>query len=268
MDKIILQTEGLSVSFKDKKILEDITFSVEEGKVYSIVGKNGCGKTTLLRTISRSIRPDAGSVLLNGENIYRMSTKRIARSMAILSQSNDSMSNVTVETLVGYGRFSHRKLFADNSEDKEIVRWAMERTGVLELKDRSINTMSGGERQRAWMAMLLAQKPKLMLLDEPTTYLDIAHQLDIMELVRDLNRTEKITILMVLHDINHAARYSDELVVLDNHRIYRQGSPWMLIREGVLEEVFEVDADILTGEDERPLFFARRVNRHQGGERQ
>ena len=260
MEKTILKVENLSVAFKEKKILEDISFSVEEGKIVTIVGKNGCGKTTLLRSIGRSLKPEKGRILLNGENVYRMSARKTARIMAVLSQTNDSMSNVKVETLVGYGRFAHRNLFSGSPEkDKAIVEWAMERAGVTAFRERSINTLSGGERQRAWIAMLLAQKPKLMLLDEPTTYLDIAHQLEIMELVRDLNRTEKITILMVLHDINHAARYSDELVVLDRHHIYRQGSPWDLIREGVLEEVFGVEADVLTGEDGRPIFYARKV---------
>jgi len=165
-----------------------------------------------------------------------------------------------VETLTGYGRYAHKKLFVSGGEsDREIVDWAMERTGVQDLRRRKINTLSGGERQRAWMAMLLAQKPSVMLLDEPTTYLDIAHQLEIMELVSDLNRTEGITILMVLHDINHAARYSDELIVLDGRRVFRQGAPWTLIEEGIMEQVFGVESDVLKSSEGDPIFYAKRV---------
>lgn len=260
MENSILEVEDLSVSFKEKKVLENVSFRVQQGRIYSVIGKNGCGKTTLLRTICRSRKPDGGRVLLQGQDIFRLSSKSVARTMAILSQSNDTMSDVTVEVLTGYGRYAHRKWYArSGSSDKEIIEWAMERTGVQDLRDRKINTLSGGERQRAWLSMLLAQKPEVMLLDEPTTYLDIAHQLEIMDLVADLNRTEGITILMVLHDINHAARYSDELIILDDHRVFRQGPPWELIREGVLGQVFGVETDILENTDGEPIFFAKRV---------
>ena len=260
MEQSILEVEDLSVSFKEKKVLEHISFCVERGRIYSVIGKNGCGKTTLLRTICRSQRPDAGQIRLEGRDIRRLSSRAVARTMAILSQNNDSMSDVTVETLTGYGRYAHKKLFVSGGEsDREIVDWAMERTGVQDLRRRKINTLSGGERQRAWMAMLLAQKPAVMLLDEPTTYLDIAHQLEIMELVSDLNRTEGITILMVLHDINHAARYSDELIVLDGRRVFRQGAPWTLIEEGIMEQVFGVESDVLKSSEGDPIFYAKRV---------
>ena len=260
MEDKILEVEDLSVSFKEKHVLEHVSFGVERGRVYSIIGKNGCGKTTLLRTICCSQRPDAGRILLQGTDIRRLSSRAVARTMAILSQNNESMSDVTVEVLAGYGRYAHKKWYARSGEnDREIIEWAMERTGVQDLRRRKINTLSGGERQRAWLAMLLAQKPEVMLLDEPTTYLDIAHQLEIMELVSYLNRTEGITILMVLHDINHAARYSDALIVIDRHRVYRQGAPWELIREGVLETVFGVESDILESPEGDPIFYAKRV---------
>ena len=260
MEKKILQVNDLTVSFREKTVLEHVSFSVERGKIYSIVGKNGCGKTTLLRAISRSRRPDSGTILLEGKDIYRLPAKSVARTMAILSQNNDTMSDVSVEVLTGYGRYAHKRWFERSaSEDRRIVEWAMERAGVAELRSRKINTLSGGERQRAWLSMLLAQKPQVMLLDEPTTYLDIAHQLEIMELVADLNRREGITILMVLHDINHAAHYSDSLIVVDDHRVYKEGAPWELIRDGVLEEVFGVETEILKSADGEPIFYAKRV---------
>ena len=260
MGKPVLEVREISVSFREKKVLEEISFEVEQGKIYSIIGRNGCGKTTLLRTICRSKKPDSGHVYLQGEDIFRINTKKVARSMAILSQHNESMSDVTVEALTGYGRFSHKKWYEGTSaQDKEIVEWALERTGMEDMRKRKVNTLSGGERQRAWMSMLLAQKPKIMLLDEPTTYLDISHQLEIMELVSDLNRQDGITILMVLHDINPAARYSDELIVIDSQRIYRQGRPWDLIQGGILEQVFHVSARILESGDGQPIFFADKV---------
>lgn len=260
MENTILEVRDLSVSFKEKSVLEHISFSVEQGKIYSIIGKNGCGKTTLLRTICRSQKPTGGEVLLDGDNIFRINTKKVAQRMAILSQTNTTMSDVTVEVLTGYGRFSHKKWYEGTTDaDKAAVEWALQRTGMDALRDRKINTLSGGERQRAWMSMLLAQKPKIMLLDEPTTYLDIAHQLEIMELVADLNRNDGITILMVLHDINHAARYSDELIILDDHKICRQGKPWELIHDGVLQSVFGVEADIIENEEGQPIFFAKKV---------
>lgn len=260
MEKNILEVKGVSVSYKEKKVLEDISFSVEEGKIYSIIGMNGCGKTTLLRTLCRSKRPDKGNILLDGEDIFKTNTKKVARNMAILSQNNDSMSDVTVEALTGYGRFAYKKWYeGTSSEDKNIIEWALERSGMQDMRKRKINTLSGGERQRAWLSMLLAQKPRIMLLDEPTTYLDICHQMEIMELVSDLNKKDGITILMVLHDINHAARYSDELIVLDGHKIYEQGEPWEIIHRGVLEKVFHVEADVLKNEEGQPIFFAKKV---------
>ena len=180
--------------------------------------------------------------------------------MAVLGQNNTSMSDVTVKTLVHYGRFAHKKWWEGQSGDKDIVEWALEKTGMTGLRDRKINTLSGGERQRAWLAMAIAQKPKIMLLDEPTTYLDISHQLEIMELVSRLNREDHITIVMVLHDMNHAARYSDELIVLKDKNIYKQGDPWQVIKDGVLEDVFKVEADIMTdAETKKPVFYAKRV---------
>ncbi len=261
MSEAVIKVENLSVSYKDDPILYDISLSIEKGKIYSIVGPNGCGKTTLIRTMSRNLKPSSGRVLLDGHNIFRTNTKLVARKMAVLGQSNTAMTDVSVGTLVQYGRFAHKRWWEGQSgEDEKIVEWALEKTGTTELKARKLNSLSGGERQRALIAMAVAQKPEVLLLDEPTTYLDISHQLEIMELVRRLNQEEGITIVMVLHDMNHAARYSDELIVLKDKKIYRQGDPWQVIRDGILEDVFRVEAEIMSDrETEKPVFYAKRV---------
>lgn len=261
MNETILQINGVSAGYKNHPVIENVSLSVRRGGIYSIIGPNGCGKTTLLRVISRAMRPTAGEVLLDGENIFHTNTKKVARKMAILSQSNNTMSDVTVEKLVSYGRFAHKDFWQGNSaEDKDIIAWAIRRTNLSGYETRKINTLSGGERQRAWIAMSLAQKPEILLLDEPTTYLDISHQLEILELVKTLNREENITILMVLHDINQAARYSDELVVIHNHGVYQTGDPWDVLSGDVLREVFRVEAEITRDSDSgKPIFYAKKI---------
>ena len=261
MNEIILQVNGVSAGYRNHPVLDNVSLSVKRGGIYSIIGPNGCGKTTLLRVISRSMKPTKGEVLLDGENIFRTNTKKVARKMAILAQSNTTMSDVSVRKLVTYGRYAHKEWWQGNStEDSDIVDWAIARTNLRGYEDRKINTLSGGERQRAWIAMSLAQRPEILLLDEPTTYLDISHQLEIMELVTRLNREEGITIVMVLHDINHAARYSDELVVMCDHGIRTTGEPWTVLEGGVLRDVFRVDAEITReAETGKPIFYAKKV---------
>lgn len=261
MEKVILSVKNLCAGYRNRRILDGISLDIQKGKIYSMIGPNGCGKTTLIRTMSRNLRPESGEVLLDGSNIFRTNTKLVAQKMAVLGQTDTSMSDITVRTLVEYGRYAHKKWWAGSvAADTRIVEWAISRTGMTKLQNRKINALSGGERQRARIAMAIAQKPEIMLLDEPTTYLDIAHQLEIMELVSALNREEGITVVMVLHDMNHAARYSDELILLSDGKIQTVGSPRELIENGQLENVFNVDAEILSdSEDNSPIFYAKRV---------
>lgn len=261
MEKIILSVKNLCAGYRKNRILDNVSVDIERGKVYSVIGPNGCGKTTLIRSMSRNLRPESGEVLLDGKDIFHTNTKLVARKMAVLGQTDISMSDVTVRTLVEYGRFAHKKWWSGSeSADKKIVEWAIERTGMLNLSERRINSLSGGERQRARIAMAIAQKPEIILLDEPTTYLDISHQLEIMELISALNREEGITVVMVLHDMNHAARYSDELIVMNCGEVHTIGSPRSLLENGELEKVFRVDAEILSdSEDGSPIFYAKRV---------
>jgi len=259
----VLNIEHLKVRFNSREIIADLSLQIHRGKIYAIVGPNGSGKTTLLRAISRNVRPSFGRVYLNGSNIFKMKFKAIARQMATLSQVHDGMSDGTVNELVTYGRFAHREWWqGKRSDDKEIVAWAIERTKLNGYENRKTNTLSGGERQRAWIAMAIAQKPQILLLDEPTTFLDISHQLEVLELVVGLNNEEGITILMVLHDINHAARYADELIVMKGGRIFAKGPPWEILEPSLMREVFNVEAEIATDrETGRPLFLARKVIR-------
>ena len=260
MENTILSVRDLCAGYRNSRILDGISLDIQRGKIYSVIGPNGCGKTTLIRAMSRNLRPQSGQVLLDGKDIFRTNTKLVAQKMAVLCQNDTSMSDITVKTLVEYGRYAHKKWWSGTgSEDKSIVEWAIRRTGMTKLQDRKINALSGGERQRARIAMAIAQKPELMLLDEPTTYLDIAHQLEIMELVAALNREEGITVVMVLHDMNHAARYSDELILLNRSKVHTIGAPRELLENGELENVLSVEAEILSdSEDNSPVFYAKR----------
>lgn len=257
----ILNVENVRVNYGEKQILKGINLDIEKGKIVSIIGPNGCGKTTLLRTMSRNLKPNQGRILLNGQDINKLKSKNIAKKMAILSQTNACPEDICIKDLVSYGRFAHKKLFSSlTDEDNKIIDWAINRTGLNKMKNRKVATLSGGERQRAWIAMAIAQKPSVLLLDEPTTYLDISHQLEILDLIKSLNEKENITIIMVLHDINQATKYSHELVVIKNGELYCKGTPCSIISDDMLKDVFRLEADI--GEDKdtkKPVIYPRRV---------
>jgi iron complex transport system ATP-binding protein len=263
MTEAILNVENLKVRFNSREIIRDLSLSVQRGRIHAIIGPNGSGKTTLLRAISRNLKPARGVVYLNGGNIHKMKSRAIARQMAVLSQVHNGMSDITVRELVAYGRFAHREWWRGKGEDDNaIVAWALERTNITDFQHQKINTLSGGERQRAWIAMAIAQKPQILLLDEPTTFLDISHQIDVLELISGLNKEEGITILMVLHDINHAVRYADELLVMKDGELHARGAPEQILRPELMREVFNIEAAIVTDtESGKPMFHARKVVR-------
>jgi iron complex transport system ATP-binding protein len=255
----ILRAENISVGYKHKQVLKDLNLDIEKGKIYSIIGPNGSGKTTLLRTLSRNIKQSKGKIFLDGENISHIKNKQVARKMAVLSQIHGSNTDVTVRNLVIYGRYAYKEWWkGDNEQDKDIVDWALETTSMKELENNKMCNLSGGEKQRAWIAMAIAQKPEILLLDEPTTFLDINHQLEVLELVNNLNKQNNITILMVLHDINLAAKYSDELIVIKDKDVYLKGEPWEIISEKNLKDVFNINGDITKDKESgKPIFFPR-----------
>ena len=241
-----LEAKNLTVAFEGRTILKNVNVSFTPGKRTAIIGPNGAGKSTLLKALSSLNRKYDGQVLLDGEDVREMGRKKLSQRLAILPQGAQAPADVTVRQLVDFGRFPYRSWLApgDPKADREAVEWALERTQLNDFVDRTVMRLSGGERQRAWIAMALAQKPEILLLDEPTTYLDIGHQLEVMNIVEDLNREYGITIIMVLHDINHALQYADEIVVIKNNGVFAQGTPKEVLTVDMLGKVFGVRADI------------------------
>ncbi|MGV3488825.1 MAG: ABC transporter ATP-binding protein [Tuberibacillus sp.] len=246
-----LEAKALTVSYSDETVLEALNLEIPKGKVTVFIGQNGCGKSTLLSTFARLIKPKMGSVVLNGENIMKTSTKKVARDLAILPQGPTAPEGLTVLQLVKQGRYPYQNWLSQWSlEDEKAVKHALTVTNMMDLAGRPVDSLSGGQRQRAWIAMVLAQETDILLLDEPTTYLDLTHQVEILDLLFALNRTEKRTIAMVLHDINLACRYADHIVAVNDKKIYAQGAPEEIIDEKLLKDVFNMEAQIISD----PLF--------------
>ncbi len=240
----MIQTKELKLGYQRKEVVHGIDLAVQKGKITTIVGPNGCGKSTVLKGVSRLLAPISGKVYLENQPLYEVSTKAISRKIAILPQVRTAPEDIRVRDLVAMGRFPHLDWRGKlRQEDQEAIHWALEKTGMVEFADRRMDQLSGGEGQRAWIAMALAQRTELMVLDEPTTFLDLSHQLEVLELLADLNRTEGIGILMVLHDLNQAIRYSDWIYVMEKGRIFCQGNPDEMINESVLQSIFSIDAD-------------------------
>lgn len=258
---MIIESRELHIKYGDKLIVKDANLSVTEGEIITIIGPNGSGKTTLIKALSRCIKTNSGHIFFRGKDISKLATKEIAKEMAILPQVKHVSADITVDNLVAYGRYPHLKFGKRlDQKDRDIISWAIEKTGLSNLKDRYIGTLSGGESQRAWIAMALAQEPKLLILDEPTTYLDISYQLEVLELVKELNESLGITVVMVLHDLNQAARYSDKIYVLKEGKICHYGSPKKILKTELLEDVFRIDANIYEDEiNDCPYFIANKI---------
>jgi ABC-type cobalamin/Fe3+-siderophores transport system ATPase subunit len=240
-----LSGNDLSLQY-DVVVATDLSIEIPDGQVSALIGPNGSGKSTLLRALSRLLRPRAGEVVLDGREISRYSTKDVARRLAILPQVLISPESITVEELVVYGRFPQRRSIGGmQDEDRRAVEWALEVTATKDLRDRPVDHLSDGQRQRAWIALVLAQGTDLILLDEPTTFLDIAYQLEVLELLKHLNESEGKTILMVLHDINMACEYSQWLFALRSGKLVAQGDPREVLKVDLIRDVFGIDAHIL-----------------------
>lgn len=243
----LITFKNISFSRRNNFHMDDISFQITSGKITTLVGPNGSGKSTLLRLLMRLLTPNKGEILLGDKNITAFSAKEYAKKMTMLAQSPEGMIDVVVRDLVSYGRVPHRSFLSGlQKEDEDAIDWAIEVCRLGALAYRPIHTLSGGERQRAWLAMALAQKTPILLLDEPTTYLDIAHQLELLDLLKELNEKYGLTIILVLHDLNQAALYSDHCIVCEDGAIKQVGSPKEVFTEALLEEVFHISAELST----------------------
>lgn len=241
-----MHTNHLNIGYEERLIVEDLNITIPKGKITALVGANGSGKSTILKTMARLMAPSNGSVMLDGKSIHKQSTKEVAKQLAILPQNPTAPDGLTVSELVSYGRFPYQRGFGSlGKEDREVIRWAIEHTGLLEFQDRAIDRLSGGQRQRAWIAMALAQETDLLFLDEPTTYLDMAHQLEVLELLQQMNAAAGRTIVMVVHDLNHASRYAQHMVAIKKGKVVSVGAPETVMTKDVLREVFGIETDII-----------------------
>jgi iron complex transport system ATP-binding protein len=241
-----LRTENIVLAYDADAVIKGLTVGLPAGEITSVVGPNGCGKSTLLRSLARLMKPRGGAVYLDGEEISGLPTREVARRLGILPQDPDAPEGLTVRELAAQGRYPHQRWFQQwSKEDERAVEKALETTGVMDLADRALDTLSGGQRQRAWISMALAQETETLLLDEPTTFLDMAHQLEVLQLLGRLNREEGRTIVMVLHDLNNASRYSHHMIALSEGGLFAAGPPQEVMTPELLREVFHVEADIV-----------------------
>lgn len=242
-----LRIENLSVGYRDAVVIDSLDLAIPPGKMTAIVGANACGKSTLLRSMSRLLAPRSGQVLLDGKAVHKLPAKELARRLGLLPQSPIAPEGITVSDLVGRGRHPHQRLLTRwSAADDEAVAEALEATDTVDLADRPMDELSGGQRQRVWIAMALAQRTDLLLLDEPTTFLDVSHQIDVLDLLTDLNHSRGTTIVLVLHDLNLAARYADHLVALGSGRLYAAGDPREVLTREMVRDVFGLTCEVIT----------------------
>jgi iron complex transport system ATP-binding protein len=245
-DRIRLQARELTLAYDDNVVVDGLDLDVLDGTVSAVIGPNGCGKSTLLRALARLMRTKRGHVLLDGKRIDKLPTREVAKVLGVLPQSPIAPEGLTVADLIARGRHPHQAWYRQwSSDDEAAVAQALGWTGMTEFAERTIDELSGGQRQRAWISMALAQGTDLLLLDEPTTFLDLAHQVDVLDLVERLHTEAGRTVVMVLHDLNMAARYAQRLIAMRAGRIVAQGAPWEVLTESLLSEVFELDAQVL-----------------------
>ena len=248
MENNVFTVENLSFAYSKngEDIIKDLSFSLHEGKITTLIGANGCGKSTLFNLLTKNLKPAKGKILLRNENVAEKKLKDFAKEVAIVHQYNTAPSDITVQQLVSYGRTPYLSMgmSKDPKADEEKINWAMDITHTTKYKDKPVAELSGGQKQRVWIAMALAQDTKVLFLDEPTTYLDIRYQLQILKLIKKLNREFGITIVMVLHDINQSLYYSDEIVAMKDGKLIAQGLPEEILTEDLVHNVYGVDLRI------------------------
>ena len=242
----VFDIKGLTFSYGTNEVIKWLDLSIKQGKVTTLIGANGCGKSTLFNLITKNLRPNSGEIRLEGKDISQVKLKDFARQVAIVHQYNTAPADISVEKLVAFGRTPYHAFgsTSNSEEDEEKIKRALEITNTEKLKDKAVAQLSGGQKQRVWIAMALAQHPKILFLDEPTTYLDIRYQLQILKLVRKLNEEYGMTVIMVLHDINQSLYYSDEIVAMKDGRITAQGKPEEIITSELIKNVYDVELGI------------------------
>lgn len=240
-----IQVENLDVAYDNHMIIENMNLSIPKGKITMIIGSNGCGKSTLLKSVARIIKPKRGEIKINGKSIKAQAPKEIAKKMAVLPQSPEAPSGLLVKELVAYGRFPYQKPMSGLGEhDLKVIDWALEVTNLKAFANKAMNEISGGQRQRAFIAMALAQETEILVLDEPTTYLDMSHQLEILLLLQKLNREQNCTIVMVLHELNNATRFADHIIGVKSGKVVFEGAPKKVITEENLEILYGIKAKL------------------------
>jgi iron complex transport system ATP-binding protein len=257
-----LDARDLTVRYRrdDPAVIADQSIQLQQGKITALVGPNGSGKSTLLKTLARHLDAERGAVLLDGRNVHDLSPRQLARRLGILFQEHAAPGGMTVGQLVQHGRYPHRGFFDPMSEqDFAAVDRAFELAGIEHLRSRRVDELSGGQKQLAWVAMVLAQQPSVLLLDEPTTFLDLRHQLEVMRIVERLRDEHRTTIALVLHDLNQAARHCDRLVAMQAGRIVAAGSPWQVLSAALLRDVFQVEAEVLNDAAGLPVCVPRSI---------
>ena len=241
-----LHASALTLKYDQRTVIEGLSAGIPEGRVTMIVGANACGKSTLLRGLSRLLKPAAGTVTLDGKDIHSRPAREVARILGLLPQHPTAPDGITVRDLVGRGRYPHQGFFRSwSAADERAVQDALTATETLDLAPRNVDELSGGQRQRVWIAMALAQETEVLLLDEPTTYLDLAHQVEVLDLITDLNRRRGTTVAIVLHDLNLAARYADHVIAMKAGRIVAEGSSLEVVTEGLVRDVFGLESRVV-----------------------
>ncbi|WP_374238197.1 ABC transporter ATP-binding protein [Actinoplanes sp. DH11] len=236
----------MTLAYDKRVIAEELSVDIPDGSFTVIIGPNACGKSTLLRALSRLLKPAAGTVLLDGKDVHSVPTRQVAKTLGLLPQSSTAPDGITVAELVARGRYPHQSLIRRwSSADEQVVTESMAATRVGDLADRNVDELSGGQRQRVWLAMALAQQTPLLLLDEPTTYLDIAHQIEVLDLCAELHETQGRTLVAVLHDLNHAARYASHMIAMRSGRIVKSGRPGDVLTAELVEEVFGLPCRVI-----------------------
>lgn len=246
----------ITIQYGKETVIQNLTMEIPKGKIVTIIGQNGCGKSSLLKTVSRAVEPKTGDVIYEDKRLCEYPRKQVAQKIAYLAQTHRSPEDIDVRTLVSYGRYPYKRFGQRKSDgDETIIQRALNLTGLTALETRVLTTLSGGERQRAWIAMAICQEPEILILDEPTTYLDISYQVEVLETIKKLNEELQITIVMVLHDLNLAARYSDYLYAIKSGTLVAAGKKETVITEKNLEEIFEIKSVVLEDEVHQCPYF-------------